>query len=422
MSSYQKALKGLYSLDKFGSQLGLERIRHLLEALGHPERKYKCVVVGGSNGKGSTVEMLGSILQQAGFKVGTYFSPQIEEFPERIRVNGKNASNEEIAEAYYKVADVCAKRSIQATFFEVATAMALCVFEKQGVDFAVLEVGLGGRLDATNAVEPSVSCIASISLEHTHILGDTEEKIALEKCGIARKGKPLVVGQVNGIVKKTIESRCAEILAKPIFVSESAEVSSIKKSGFNYSFKVKTKKESYSVFLGAPGRFQINNALVALLAAEALGVKKAAIEKGLALAVPKYRFELISRSPKVFADCCHNPGAAFALVSELRQLRGKKVLLFSAMADKDYARVLDILGPFFGKVVLTQTSLPRAARLGDLKAAASHHSLPFVAVKKPSLALKEAKRLAGKNGTVVIAGSIYLLGELFGKDKIRIAQ
>lgn len=420
--SYEKALAGIYSLDKFGSQLGLERISRILALLGNPQHSYKCAIVAGSNGKGSTVEMLGSILSQNGWKTGAYFSPQIEEFPERIRINGKNAEKEEILEAYAQVKKVCSKNKIEATFFEAVTAMALLIFCWRKVKFAVLEVGLGGRLDATNAVEPELSAIASISLEHTDVLGDTVEKIAHEKCGIARKGKPLIVGQVNSQVRSAIESECKALGAKPIFISEEVKVSRLRKKGGCYSFCASFSGKSHNISLAAPGKFQASNACVALAAASLLGVKKEAIEKGLRQAVPKYRMQAISKNPTIIADCCHNPGAAFALASELRQSEGRKVLLFSAMKDKDYPKVLDILRPFFSQLLLCQVSLARGEGIEGLKGAAEKAGFMPIIVKNPHKALLQAKRLSGASGTIVIAGSIYLLAELFGKDKIRIAQ
>ncbi len=420
--SYEKALAKIYSLDRFGSRLGLERISRILVLLGSPEKNYKCVLVAGSNGKGSTVEMLGCIFSSNGWKTGTYFSPQIEEFPERIRINSRNADKCEIAAAYSEVAAVCSKNSIPATFFEVVTAMALLVFSWRRVKFAVLEVGLGGRLDATNAVEPDISAIASISLEHTEVLGGTVEQIAHEKCGIARKGKPLVVGQVGGATRKAIERECIAMGAKPVFVSDDVRVGKLVKKGSCYAFSAAFNRANYSISLSTPGKFQVSNACSALAVASLLGAKRQAIEKGLRSAAPKYRLQAISKHPLVIADCCHNPGAAFAIAAELRGLFGKKILLFSAMRDKDYGQVLDILRPFFSQLVLTEVSLERAASVGEMEKAAKRAGFMPIGVKNPAKALAQAKRLAGENGTLLIAGSVYLLAELFGKDKIQIAQ
>ena len=420
--SYEKALSEIYSLDKFGIHLGLERIKRILALLGNPEKSFRCCLVAGSNGKGSTVEMLGSVLSKNGWKTGSYFSPQVEEFPERIRINGKNADRKDIVASYLEVKKACSKNDIQATFFEVVTAMALLIFSWRKVKCAVLEVGLGGRQDATNACEPEVSAITSISLEHTDILGKTEEEIVHEKCGIARKGRALIVGQVNSQVCAAIEKECAAIGAKPIFVSDAVKISALGSRGGKYSYRARLGGNSYRISLAAPGKFQVNNSLVALACAVHLGAKKPAIQKGLSSSCPAYRLQTLSHSPKVIADCCHNPGAAFAIAHELRRIKGRKVLLFSAMSDKDYKQVLDILRPFFSQLVLTEVPLARAASIQELADAARRCRFMPIEVKYPGKALIQAKRIAGKEGTVVIAGSIYLLAGLFGKDKIRIAQ
>lgn len=424
--SYSRALKEIYALEKFGSKLGLERIGRMLEALGHPQKNYKCILVGGSNGKGSTVEMIGSILSADGNRVGTYFSPQIEEFPERFRINGRNAGKREIADAYTEVKRVCSSNRIPATFFEVVTAMALLIFARRKVDFAVLEVGLGGRLDAVNAVSPEISAITSLSLEHTDVLGKTIAAIAHEKCGIARKGRKLVCGIMNADAKMAIRSECKAKGAHAIFVEEAAKLDSVVEKRGCYSFEAAYSGSSYSVSLSAPGKFQVTNALVALMVCNELGCGRKAIGKGLHAAKPKWRMQVVQRSQLVIADCAHNPEAAVALageVKEIRAARGKKVLLFSAMKDKDYAQVLEILAPCFDGIVLTQVSLKRSAGIDGLQhAARKAGAVCSSSVKNPKSALLHAKQRAGKNGILIIAGSIYLLAELFGSDKIRVAQ
>ena len=421
--SYGKALAEIYSLDRFGSRLGLERITRMLELLGNPQAIFRCVLVGGSNGKGSTVEMIGSVLGEQGWRVGTYFSPQVEEFPERIRINGKNAGKKEIAEAYAKVSAVCSENRIPATFFEVVTAMALLIFRQRKVEFAVLEVGLGGRLDATNAVEPSVSAITSVSLEHTSVLGRTIADIAREKCGIARKGKPLVCGLLSWKAETAVGKECGKTGAKPIFARKEVHISNMRKKNGAYSFKAAFRGIPYSISLSAPGKFQAGNASVALAVCSLLGASREAIARGLAKAVIKYRLQDVSSSPRVVADCAHNPEAAAALAKEVRGMRAERhVLLFSAMKDKDYQTVLRNLGREFEDIVITEVSLGRAANVRELERAAQETRVPFTIVKNPKKALAAAKGLAGKKGLVVVAGSIYLLAELFGRDKIRAAQ
>jgi len=422
--TYAQATREIYLLDKFGSRLGLERIRAILKQMGDPQKKYKCVLVGGSNGKGSTTEMIGAILKAKGARVGTYFSPQIERFEERFRVNGKDATQREIADAYEAVRAAAGRCAPDATFFEVVTAMALFIFAKRKVDFAVLEVGLGGRLDATNAVSPDVSVLTSLSLEHTNVLGDTIEKIAHEKCGIARRGKPLVCGAVSGRAGLAVGKECAHAGARAVFVEDEVEVSGLKEERGRYSFGAMHEGKKYSVRLSAPGKFQVSNSMCALAACALLGAGKEAVERGLAHARPRFRLQKLAGAPTVIADCAHNPEAARALAAEVEKMRtGKKVLLFSAMKDKDYAAVLAALAPLFDEIVITEVKLERGEKIALLaKAAFAAGAKGVHAEKAASDALLSAKKAAGKNGLVVVAGSIYLLSELFGEDKMMLGH
>lgn len=394
VAPYPFALRKIYSLDKFGSKLGLGRITAILRELGSPEKKYRCIIVGGSNGKGSTVEFIGEILRRDGARVGTYFSPQIEEFTERIRVDGKNASKREIALAYSEVARAARKVARNATFFEIVTAMALLIFARRKVQFAVLEVGLGGMLDATNAVEPEVSAITSVSLEHTDVLGKSLAAIAHEKCGIARKERPLVCGRMGREAEKAVMEEGKTIGAKVVFADAT---------------RLQAK-------LSAPGEFQRSNAAVAAGVCKEIGVGRRAIAEGLRNCVPRFRLE---RRGNLLLDCAHNPEAAGALAKEVGKIRvKKKVLLFSAMKDKNYPAVLRALAPKFGRIVVTEVKLDRGASVAELKRTAGS----AIAEKDAKAALARAKGLAGNGGLVVIAGSIYLLAELFGKDNIHLGQ
>jgi len=421
--TYARALREIYSLDRFGSKLGLERMRAILQELGGPQKKYRCVLVAGSNGKGSTTEMIGEILRADGLEVGTYFSPQVEEFPERIRVGGKNASKSGIAAAYSEVRKAADAVAPEATFFEVVTAMALAAFANRKVDVAVLEVGLGGRLDAANAVEPSVSVLTSLSLEHTDVLGGTIGKIAHEKCGIARKERPLVCGPVSGRAGLAVGRECAHAGARAIFTGHDVKVAGLREDGGRCSFAAKFAGREYSVTLAAPGKFQVGNACCALAACSLLGAGRGAIERGLALARPRFRLE---RRGNVLLDCAHNPEAASALAKEVAKMavRGRRVLLFSAMKDKGYAAVLRRLAPEFDRVVITEVKLARGERAGRLAAAAREAGAGVEVERDARKALSLAKRRAGKAGLAVVAGSIYLLSELYGKDRIkrRLAQ
>ena len=422
--TYARALQEIYSLDKFGSRLGLERIRAILAELGNPQEKCKCILVGGSNGKGSTTEMIGAIFKEGGARVGTYFSPQIERFEERFRVDGKNATQREIAGAYAVVRKAADKAAPLATFFEIITAMAMVIFAARKVDYAVLEVGLGGRLDATNAVTPEVSVLTSLSLEHTDVLGNTIEKIAHEKCGIARKGKPLVCGAVSGRAGLAAGKECAHAGADAVFIEDSVEVSGLREQNGRYSFDAGYEGEKYSISLSAPGKFQVSNACCALAACALLGAGRESIEKGLGKSAPRFRLE---RRGNLLLDCAHNPEAAAALAKEVAAMnvRGRKVLLFSAMKDKDYAAALAALAPQFDEIVITEVNLGRGETAAGLAKAAKEAGAKRILIENDAAsALMRAKKIAGKSGLAAVAGSIYLLAELFGKDsiKIRLAQ
>ncbi|MEM4348753.1 MAG: folylpolyglutamate synthase/dihydrofolate synthase family protein [Candidatus Anstonellaceae archaeon] len=439
---YQETLQKIYELDKFGSKPGLERIQQILFELGNPQHSYRCVIVGGSNGKGSSVEMIGAILTEAGIKTGTYFSPQVVEFAERIRIDGIYASKQDIIWAYKKVSEICKKFGIEATFFEVVTAMAFLIFQKHKVEYAVLEVGLGGRLDATNVVEPEVAAISSLSLEHTQVLGSTIRQIAQEKCGIARKGIKLVCGMLNEEAKEAVIDECRQIGAQPILVEDEVGIFDIRQNELCYSFKAHYDGEEYNITLAAPGRFQISNACVAIAVCKNLGLRKDSIEKGLAKAKPRYRLEQVGKNPTTIADSCHNPEAAFALSAEVERLPArKKILVFSAMKDKDYEQMLKIFRAHFDAIILCKVDLQRAASLQDLKKAAKRAGIEVLdlqpksisktrkvegtlglCIENPQKAVAAARKLVGRFGYVLIAGSIYLLAQLYSKDKIRIAQ
>lgn len=428
---YARALREIYSLDRFGSRLGLERIRAMLQELGNPQRECRCVLVAGSNGKGSTVEMIGSVLREAGLRAGTYFSPQVVEFPERIRVGGKNAGKREIADAYFEARKAADAVAPDATFFEVVTAMALVIFARRNVEVAVLEVGLGGRLDAANAVEPEVSVLTSLSLEHADVLGDTIEKIAHEKCGIARKGRPLVCGAVSGRAGLAVAKECAYAGARAVFIEDEVGVEDLREKAGKYSFRAAFAGKRYSVSLAAPGKFQVSNACSALAACALLGAGKKAVEGGLGKARPAFRLE---RRGSLILDCAHNPEAASALAAEVERIRvrGSKVLLFSAMKDKDYSEVLRRLAPRFDEAVIAEVKLARGEKASRLAAAARKAGegrareggagWQVSVVKDSRKALALARKKAGKNGLAAVAGSIYLLAELYGRDKIRVAQ
>ena len=395
----------LYDLQSHGIKLGLDGIRTLLALLDHPDRATPSVLVGGTNGKGSVAAMLDAMLTASGLRTGLYTSPHLVRPNERIRIMGEDVATPELHRVLEVVRDAC-ERGLDAgslaehpSFFEVMTAAALCAFRDVGLDAAVLEVGLGGRLDATNATEPLVSVIVTVSLDHVGTLGTTLEAIALEKAGIARAGRPLVSGVVQRDVVAVLRARCDG-------------------SGATFLDARKTQLPS-GVRLTLDGDHQRANARVAVAAFEAFSraIERApdprAVRHGLETTRWPGRMQLIPGAPSILLDGAHNEAGAEALAAHLA-LRGgpKPVLLFAAMADKDIAGILAPLVPHIASVVAAQPAVLRAAESRDVAAAARSLGLPAEAEAETARALEKARALAGPGGLVLVAGSLYLVGEV----------
>lgn len=410
---YRTALRRLVMLSRFGSKPGLERIRKLAFALGNPQKNFRCILVAGTNGKGSTTAMLAKILHKAGYRVGSYFSPSVFSFRERIQVDGKWISKKEFA--------ACAKKAFShlpslsqdpPTFFEVMTAIAFLYFSYKKVDYAVLEAGLGGRHDAVNICEPVLSIITSIGLEHTNVLGKTTSKIAREKAGIIRPLTPIVC-----------------------LVKDKPALHVIKKISRKLGAKFYFARQKHSLLPPSAPFFQQANAACAAKAASILGISNSAISSALLSFSMPARWQKISNRPKIIIDCCHNPPAALALQKDLRKDFSKdknspRILLFSSMSDKDYRSTLSFLSPYFDFIVACRLPYKRAAKLEDLKAAAlsasckkgsKNHTRAF-AISNPLSALKFCQMLASKKGRILICGSMYLLQFLFGEKEFRLTQ
>ena len=393
----------LYGLQSHGVKLGLDGIRTLLALLDHPERAYPSMLVGGTNGKGSVAAMLDAILGATSRRTGLYTSPHLVRPNERIRVAGEDLATPEFHRVLGIIRAACErglaadKLAAHPSFFEVMTAAALCAFRDAGVDVAVLEVGLGGRLDATNATEPLASAIVTVSLDHLETLGATLEAIALEKAGIVRAGRPLVSGVAQPDVVAVLRAKCDAV-------------------GATYIDARATKLPS-GVRLSLDGTHQRDNARVALAAFEAFSRElgdapdSRAMRHGLETARWPGRLQLIAGAPSILLDGAHNVAGAEALAAHLA-LRGgpRPVLLFAAMADKDISGILGPLVPHVASVVTTQPGVARAADSKDVAAAARALGLPAGAEPDPARALEKARTLAGPGGLVLVAGSLYLVG------------
>ena len=355
--NYQESLKYLFSLGRelaaptqaAAAKFDLENISTLAEALGHPERKYRSVHIAGTNGKGSTAAFTESILRTAGIRTGLYTSPHLERINERIRVNGDEISDEAFAQTFTKIRtlieNLLAQGKLRAhpTFFEVVTALAFEHFANAGVEIGVFEVGLGGRLDATNILRPDVSVITRVDFDHENFLGHSLEEIAGEKAGIIKAGVPVVVAEQRAEAREVILRRAGEMGAA--VVEAKMELRVVNVDFVDECIRAEAvERENATRYFVAPklrGNFQLDNAINAIATARMLdkrgvAVSKEAIEKGIAEAVWPGRIEKLQTRPDVYLDGAHNPSAARALASFVKQnCAGRRVtMLFAAMRDK----------------------------------------------------------------------------------------
>ena len=412
--TYAEAVARLLALrggEHAGMRPGLERIETLLEALGNPERRYTLVQVAGTNGKGSVAAMLAGILKADGRRVGLYTSPHLVSFRERIRVDGEAIAEDDVADGFDAIATLVAR--VDATMFEASTALALDHFAREAVDVAVLEVGLGGRRDATTVGTPAVTAIARIDLDHQEVLGATLTAIAAEKAAIIRSGVAVSAAQAPEAADVLLARAAA--VGVPLLME-----------GRELSVRVRARDlEAQTIDAAGPGWrleglrlpllgvYQPSNALVALAAARTLGVRDAACREGLARARWPGRFEVLrARDRIVVLDGAHNPAGAAALAASLTEWFGTTplTLVFGALRDKDAPGMLAALAPRARRLIFTASSSPRAARPEALRDAAPHGAAVELADSAP-----EALALAAREPRtpiLCVAGSLSLLGDV----------
>ncbi len=454
---YSAALWEIRSLELFGMKLGLSRMQKILSALGEPQKQFRVIAVAGTNGKGSVATMVASVLQEAGFCVGLYTSPHVDDFRERFLVQGKMTgkrsfsgscssaaghiprsgimmqrscmiSEDEFVREYAKVDVIAQKMADRPTFFEVTTALALNWFASKNVEFAVLEVGLGGRLDATNAADAEVVVVTGIGIEHAKELGGTLEKIANEKAGIIKQGSSVVVGKMEKEALDAIVAAAKEKNAKKILIYgedfDAAEIA----CRSNYSeFDYRIGNVKFPFELSLFGRFQGQNAACAIAAVSLLPEKdKIGIGKllsGLKKARIGARLETVSLSPLVVMDAAHNPQAMEKLAQSLPLFKYKRlVLVFGAMADKDIEGVLSAIGPKAGEIIVNQPKVARAANAEWVAKIAGKYCKKVYVIPDVKKSVAHAKKMARKGDMVLIAGSIYMIAEARGKDRLGISM
>lgn len=411
--NYPDSVRFLYALGNeiATAKLGLDRIARIAAAMGHPERAFRVIHVAGTNGKGSTCAMIESALRVYGIRTGLYTSPHLAEPTERIRIQGREVSPEAFAHAFETVHGL-AQRMLDTgeldahpTYFETVTAMGFHLFQQEKVDTAVLEVGLGGRLDATNIVQPAVTVITSIDYDHQAFLGHTLEQIAAEKAGILKPGVPAVFSSQRPEASAVIEAK-AEDLGIPVVRPAQWGIASVENHPSGNRFRIESP-EPMAIDCPLAGAFQIDNALSAVAALRLAGVDARAIESGIARTRWPGRLERVSQSPEVILDGAHNPAAAKALAAHIQRFyAGRRItLIYAAMRDKAVAEITRILFPAADEIIATHPHLDRAARPETIAEIAHHPNLSTADTIEEALA-----RLHNPD-VVFITGSLFLVAE-----------
>jgi dihydrofolate synthase/folylpolyglutamate synthase len=415
--TYSSAVAYLFRLQKHGIQLGLETILALVARLGMPQTKYPVLHIAGTNGKGSTAAMAASVLQAAGYRVGLYTSPHLVEFRERIRVNGEMITEFRVAQLTEQLQTLCGP-DLSPTFFEYTTAMAFQHFADSAVDVAVLEVGLGGRFDATNVVSPLACAITTIGLDHQEYLGHTLSAIAFEKAGIIKQGVPVVLGRLEDDAWRTIEQVAGERQAPVFRLNEDFRTEGEEPRQFSYH-GLSTHYDGLTCSLD--GRHQLDNAACALALLEAassqgLAVTAEAVSRGLQTVSWAGRLEVADLRPTILLDGAHNPAAAtvladFLAVSSRSHPSRPVVLVLGMMRDKDHRGFFEPLRSLVDEVVLTQADLPRSATAQEISASLQGLVLHPHVVPSLGDAMALAIQLATPEGLVCVTGSLMLVGE-----------
>ncbi|WP_371371571.1 folylpolyglutamate synthase/dihydrofolate synthase family protein [Sporomusa aerivorans] len=418
--TYEQTLAYLENLSKFGINLGMARIERLLELMQHPERRFKTIHVTGTNGKGSTTAMLAAILAASGIKTGMYTSPHLVDYPERMIVNGQEITQEAFAQAIdytSKFVDqMLADGFEQPTEFEVITAAAFYYFAAVGVEYAVIEVGLGGLLDSTNVIIPEISAITNVTLEHTDRCGSTIAEIARHKAGIIKAGVPVVTaaqGEALAIIKETAASKNAQVYAKEEhFFSQFKGLA----QGQQQILVDAGELGKVEAALNLIGFHQLENSAVAVTAALILGKKDSritelAIGKALAEVCWPGRFEIVPGEPVIIIDGAHNPDGARVLRQNLDQVFPGKDITFALgiLRDKDVSGIIRALIRQTDTVVTVQPLSYRAATPEEV--AREIQARRVEAAATIGSGIERAKELAGADGIVCVAGSLYLIGE-----------
>ncbi|MDO4534186.1 MAG: folylpolyglutamate synthase/dihydrofolate synthase family protein [Clostridium perfringens] len=422
--NYSEAMEYIKNTAKFGMNFGLERVLKILEYLDNPQDKIKCIHVGGTNGKGSTTAMISSILREEGYKVGMYTSPYLEEFEERIQVNGENIKKDELASIVSEIKGAISKVDVlkfgAPTQFEIITALMFYYFAKEKVDYAVIEVGLGGRLDATNIINPILVVLTSISFDHMNILGNTLKEIAGEKAGIIKKNCTVVSYPQEEEALEVIKSKCKELNNKLIVVKkESIKDVIINKDNFKQEIVIEVSKNTYDVKIPLLGSHQSLNCAVCLNAINALRnsgitIHDNSIRNGLLKVKWIGRMEPLKTNPLVVIDGAHNIDGIKKLRASIDKYFNYKnlILIVGILGDKQVNEMINIITRDAKNVIVTEPHNYRAESSSVLYEKIREKGIECFDIEDYEEAYKKALSLAKDDDLILVCGSLYMIGDM----------
>ena len=425
--NYEEAMNFIQNTNKFGSVLGLDNIRELLERLGNPQDQLRVVHIAGTNGKGSTLAFLAGIFRESGYRAGRYVSPASFSYEERFRINEENISKKDLCfymEKIKNVAEEMVKDGLShPTMFEIETALSFLYFLDKKVDVVLLETGMGGRLDATNVVKkPIATVIASIGMDHMQFLGDTLEKIASEKAGIIKEGCPVISYDNTKEVNEVIKNKAKQMHAKVTFVN-SAGIRVLQESlnGESFSYRSSDGRWYEKIEIPLLGRHQINNAALAL---ETLNVIKNyycisdfQTEDGMRKTIWRGRIEILEREPMVICDGAHNPDGAKSLLSFLQNnfTNQRLIYIMGVLSDKDYEQMVQILAPAADKIYTVAPDNPRALSSRELCNCISKYHQNVEERQRLAECLSEVRQKVEKDDVIIICGTLSFQNELINQ-------
>ena len=413
-AAYQNCLEEMFNLRRFGIKLGLDTIRHILDGLGNPQDEFNTIHVAGTNGKGSVAATLSSILRHSGYKTGLYTSPHLVRFNERIVVDDEPIEDDDVLDGYRAIKQI--DHGVrEPTFFECTTAMALHYFRRQKVQWAIIETGMGGRLDASNIICPKLSIITNVSLEHSEYLGKTIKQIAIEKAGIIKQGIPVVTGVKQPSAINVVQTTAATKQA-PLYV-KGKDFRVRRASNNTFTFQGPNTKWT-GLKTPLVGRHQLDNASLALAGCDVLlselgQINEYNIKQGLRHTKWPGRLEKVNDEPLTILDGAHNLIAARALTKYLKSHMADRriIMVVGILDDKPYRAMLEALVPICQRVIITQPKIQRALPTAILEKVAREFTKQVDVIPEVGRAVKVAMESSSADDVVCIAGSLYVVGE-----------